>query len=123
MTSEATLIVQLARDGSVDRHLRADPPPSVVSGRVVLDHVAGGPGGRLGPPAAGEIVLSVLSPEAFTRDPQEVRDAVGSAEESEEPPVILVEAAEELREDELDAVLDAAGRAHRVVIVRVMADA
>jgi hypothetical protein len=37
--------------------------------------------------------------------------------------VILVEAAEELREDELDAVLDAAGRAHRVVIVRVMADA
>ena len=123
MRSEATLIVQLARDGSVDRHLREEPPPSVVSGRVVLDHILAGPGGRLGPPEAGEVVLSVLSPEAFARDPQEVKDAVGGAEESDEPPVILVEAAEELREDELDAVLDAADLAQRVVILRVMADA
>jgi hypothetical protein len=123
MRSEATLIVQLARDGSVDRHLREEPPPSVVSGRVILDHILAGPGGRLGPPEAGEVVLSVLSPEAFARDPQEVKDAVGGAEDSDEPPVILVEAAEELREDELDAVLDAADRAQRVVILRVMADA
>jgi hypothetical protein len=123
MRSEATLIVQLARDGSVDRHLREEPPPSVVSGRVILDHILAGPGGRLGPPEAGEVVLSVLSPEAFARDPQEVKDAVDGAEESDEPPVILVEAAEELREDELDAVLDAADRAQRVVILRVMADA
>jgi hypothetical protein len=123
MRSEATLIVQLARDGSVDRRLREEPPPSVVSGRVILDHILAGPGGRLGPPEAGEVVLSVLSPEAFARDPQEVKDAVDGAEESDEPPVILVEAAEELREDELDAVLDAADRAQRVVILRVMADA
>jgi hypothetical protein len=123
MRSEATLIVQLARDGSVDRHLREEPPPSVVSGRVILDHILAGPGGRLGPPEAGEVVLSVLSPEAFARNPQEVKDAVDGAEESDEPPVILVEAAEELREDELDAVLDAADRAQRVVILRVMADA
>jgi hypothetical protein len=123
MRSEATLIVQLARDGSVDRRLREEPPPSVVSGRVILDHILAGPGGRLGPPEAGEVVLSVLSPEAFARDPQEVKDAVGGAGESDEPAVILVEAAEELREDELDAVLDAADRAQRVVILRVMADA
>jgi hypothetical protein len=122
MTNEASLIVQLARDGAVDRHLRADPPPSVVNGRVVLDHIAGAPGGRLGPPEAGEIVLSVLSPEAL-RDRQEVRDAVSGAENGDEPPVIVVEAAEELREDELDAVLDAADGARRVVILRVMADA
>jgi len=37
--------------------------------------------------------------------------------------VIIVEAAEEVREDELAAVLDAADRAGRTVIVRVMADA
>ena len=37
--------------------------------------------------------------------------------------VIIVEAAEELREDELAVVLDAADRADRVVILRVMADA
>jgi hypothetical protein len=121
MTSEPSLIVQLARDGAVDRSLRADPPSAVVSGRVVLDHIAAGPGGRLGPPEAGEIVLSVLSPEAL-RDPQEVRDAVSGAEDSDEPPVIVVEAAEELREEELDTVLDAADRADRVVILRIMAD-
>ncbi len=122
MRSEATLIVQLARDGLVDRQLRADPPPSLVDGRVVLDHIAGGPGGRLGPPAAGEIVLSVLSPEAL-RENQEVSDAVSGAGDGDEPPVILVEAAEELRQEELDAVLDAADHADRVVILRIMADA
>jgi hypothetical protein len=37
--------------------------------------------------------------------------------------VIVVEAAEYLREDEIAAVLDAADRADRVVILRVMADA
>jgi hypothetical protein len=123
MISEVALIVQLARDGSVDRHLGADPPPSVVSGRVVLEHIAGAPGGRLEPPAAGEIVLSVLSPEALRRDPAEVANAVAGAEDSDQPPVILVEAAEELREDELAAVADAAERAHRVVIMRIMGDA
>jgi hypothetical protein len=122
MRSEATVIVQLARDGLVDRQLRADPPPSVVDGRVVLDHIAGGPGGRLGPPAAGQIVLSVLSPEAL-RETQEVSDAVSGAGDGDEPPVIIVEAAEELRQEELDAVLDAAGRADRIVIVRIMANA
>jgi len=37
--------------------------------------------------------------------------------------VIIVEAAEELREEEIAVVMDAAARAHRRVIVRVMADA
>jgi hypothetical protein len=37
--------------------------------------------------------------------------------------VVIVEAAEELREDELSVVLDAAARAPRPVILRVMADA
>jgi hypothetical protein len=37
--------------------------------------------------------------------------------------VIIVQAAEELREEELGVVLDAAARANRRVIVRIMADA
>jgi hypothetical protein len=37
--------------------------------------------------------------------------------------VILVQAAEELREDELAVVLGAAVQARRLVILRVMADA
>jgi hypothetical protein len=123
MTSEPGLIVQLARDGAVDRSFRADPPPSVTGGQVLLDHVPGGADGRLVPPEAGEIVMSVLSPEALTREPDQIRDVIRRAPAGHEPLVIIVQAATELREEELAVVLDAAARARRHVIVRVMADA
>ncbi len=123
MAIEAGLIVQLPRDGAVDRNLRADLPPSVASGRVVLDHIAGQVGGRLGPPEAGKVVMSVLSPEALVREQQQVQDVIRRAAAGDEPLVIIVQAAEELREDELAVVLEAAARAHRLVILRVMADA
>jgi hypothetical protein len=121
MASEVRLILELARDGAVDRSVRAAPPPSVVSGRVVLDHFPSDADGRLEAPDAGTVVLSVLSPEAL-RERLEVEDVIGEADTGDEPPVIIVEAAEEVREDELSAVLDAAERAQRVVILRVMAD-
>jgi hypothetical protein len=123
MAIEASLIVQLPRDGAVDRHLRADLPPSIASGRVVLDHVAGQDAGRLGPPGAGQVVMSVLSPEALIRERQQVQDVIRRAAAGGEPLVITVQAAEELREDELAVVLEAAARAQRRVILRVMADA
>jgi hypothetical protein len=123
MISEASLIVQLPRDGALDRHLRTAPPPSVTSGRVALEHVAGDVEGRLGPPEAGEVVMSVLSPEALIREGQQVQDVVRHAARADEPLVIIVQAAEELREDELAAVLAAAAHTHRRVILRVMADA
>lgn len=123
MTSEAGLIVQLPRDGSVDRHFRADPPPSVASGRVVLDHITAEADGHLGPLEVGQVVMSVLSPEALTRNRQQVRDVVHRAAASDKPLVIIVQAADELREDELAVVLAAAAHTHRRVILRVMADA
>jgi hypothetical protein len=122
MTSEPSIIVQLPRDGALDRQLHAYPPPSLASGQVVLDHVLAGPDGRLEPPEAGEIVMSVPSPEAL-RQPSEIRDVIRQAPARHEPLVIIVEAAEELREEELAVVVDAAERAHRQVIIRVMADA
>ena len=122
MAKEVGLIVELTRDSEVDRNVRADLPPSIKSGRVALDHIEADDLGRLSPPPAGEVVLTVLSPEALRRDPQVVRDAIAQAD-FDQPPVIVVEAAEYLREDEIAAVLDAADRADRVVILRVMADA
>jgi hypothetical protein len=123
MASEPALILQLPRDGAVDHQFRTDPLPSVVSGQVVLDHVQREDDGRLAPPEAGEIVMSVPSPEALRREPEEVRDAIDRASDNHEPLVIIVEAAEEMREDELAAVLDAAPLTSRRVIVRIMADA
>jgi hypothetical protein len=122
IANEPSVIVQLPRDSAIDHELRAYPLPSVASGQVVLDHVQPGPDGRLEPPEAGEIVMSVLSPEAL-REQSEVRDVIRQAPAEHEPLVIIVEAAEELREDELAVVVDAAERAHRRVIIRLMADA
>ena len=117
MTTEGVFIVQLPRGSAVERNWAEELPPSIASGRVVLEHFAGE-----GPPEAGEVVLSVLSPEAL-RDRQQVCDAIDQAPDEGEPLVVIVEAAEYLREDELAVVLDAAKRSRRLVILRVMADA
>lgn len=122
MANPVRVIVQLARDGAVDRYLRAEPPPTLASDQVVLDHIEVDPPGDIGPPEAGVVVMSVLSPEGL-RDAQEVRDAVRQAEAGDGAVTIVVRAAEELREDELAVVLDAARRADRLVILRIIADA
>jgi hypothetical protein len=123
MTSDTVVIVQLPRGSTVDQYLRTYPPPSLASGRVVLDQVAAEPDGRLGPLETGEVVMSVLSPEALTRDQQQVQDVIRHAAAGTGPLVIIVQAAEELREDELAVVLDAAAHARRDVVLRVMAGA
>jgi hypothetical protein len=46
MISENRLIVQLPRGGAVDRHFRADPPPSVTSGRAGAPSMTGQAIGR-----------------------------------------------------------------------------
>jgi hypothetical protein len=117
MASNGVLIVQVPRGGAVDRNWAEERPPSIASGRVVVEHFAGE-----GPPEGGDVVMSVLSPEALRSDSQLVRDVIGQAPAGE-PPVIIVEAAEYLREDELAAVLEAADSAQRPVILRVLADA
>jgi hypothetical protein len=122
MTTETVLIIQVPRDGAVDRSWATDPPPSIASAEVAVSRLPSD-AGSIGPPQAGEVVMSVLSPEALTRDQEEVREVVRQTADSGEPLVILVEAAEYLREDELAVVLDAAVQARRLVILRVMADA
>jgi hypothetical protein len=79
--------------------------------------------GVLEAPAAGQVVLSVPSPEALEREAGEVRRVIGQAGTGVEPLVVVVEAAEELREEELAAVLDAASHTSRAVILRIMRDA
>jgi hypothetical protein len=123
MADPVRVIVQLAPGSQVDRQLSVNPPPSVASGAVVLEHEEPGPGGRLGPPDGGEVVLSVLSPEALTREPEEVGAAVTRPADPHQPPVVIIEAAEELREEELAVLAGAAARADRVAILRIVADA
>jgi hypothetical protein len=119
---EPKLIIQLPRGGEVDRQLSAQAPPSVASGDVLIERGQTDSHGHLEPPVAGQVVLSVPSPEALEREAAEIRRVIGQAGTGTEPLVVVVEAAEELGEAEVAAVLNAAGRTSRAVILRIIRD-
>ena len=78
------------------------------------------PHGNLEGANAGEVVLSYPSPESLTREREEVHRVLAHAGTGTEPLVIVLEAAEELTDEELAVVLEGAGRAERPVILRVI---
>ena len=123
MANEPRLIIQLPRGGAVDRQLRTQAPQSVATGEVVVEVGPTDAEGRLEPPAAGQVVLSLPSPEALEREAGEIRRVIGHAGTGIEPLVVVLETADELREDELAALLDAATHTSRAVIVRIIGDA
>jgi hypothetical protein len=123
MANEPRLIIQLPRGGAVDRQLRTQAPQSVATGEVVVEVGPTDAEGRLEPPAAGQVVLSLPSPEALEREAGEIRRVIGQAGTGVEPLVVVLETADELREDELAALLDAATHTSRAVIVRIIGDA
>jgi hypothetical protein len=122
MAHQPRLIIQAPRGGAVDRQLSARAPRSVASGEVVVEVGPTDARGHLEPPAAGQVVLSVPSPEALAREPGEVRRTIAGAGTGTQPLVVVVEAAEELREDKLAVVLEAAGHTSRGVILRIIRD-
>jgi hypothetical protein len=114
------LIIQVPRDGPVDRQLSQDPPPSLSGAGVVVERVTADAEGTIDPPPAGEVVLSVPSPASLAREADEVRRVIDRAGTGVEPLVIEVEAAEEFLDEDLTPVIEAAQRASRPVIVRVI---
>jgi hypothetical protein len=114
------LIVQVPRGSAVERQLSEEAPESVVRGDVVVERGPVDAEGHLEPPAAGQVVLSVLSPEALRREADNISRVIEHAGTGVEPLVVVVEAAEELREDELAVVLEAAHQSPRPVILRVI---
>ena len=123
MAHQPKLIIQVARDSAVQRQLGTSPPQGLADGEVVVETGYTTADGHLEPSDAGTVVLSVPSPEALAREPDEVRQVLSHAGPGVEPLVVVVEAAEELRDDELAAVLEAADHAPRPVILRVLRDA
>ena len=118
MPHEARLIIQVARGGAVARQFECDPPDA----DIAIDTRPADANGRIEPTDAGQVVLSVPSPETLSREPDTVRRVIDAAGSGPEPLVVVVEAAEELRDDELAVVLDAARRTSRAVILRVVGD-
>ncbi len=120
MAEQPVLIVQVAGGGNVAVQLSAQPPPSVTGGDVVVEILAADDDDRLQAPPEGEVVLSLPSPEALRREAAEVRRVLERAGSGLEPLVVVVEAADELREDEMSVVLGAARHSPRPVILRVI---
>jgi hypothetical protein len=118
MAADPSLIVEVPSGGAVDRQLQRDTPP----GEVALVPLPADEAGRLEAPGAGQVVMSLLSPEALVRERDELVRVIDEAGTGDEPLVIVVEAAEELREDELAAILEPARRSRRSVILRIVGD-
>jgi hypothetical protein len=123
MASEQKLIIQLPRGSAIARQLSEDPPRSVASGEVVVQLGPADERGHLEAPSAGQVVLSLPSPEALERDAGAVRRAIGQSGTGVEPLIVVLEAAEQIREEELDVLLAAARHSSRAVIVRIIRDA
>jgi hypothetical protein len=96
---------------------------SVVSGEAVVEAGPADEAGALVPPDHGEVVLSVASPEALKRERDEVHRVISEAGRGVEPLVVVVEAAEVIRDEELAAVVRAAKQTARPVILRIIRDA
>jgi hypothetical protein len=116
------VIVQVPRGGAAHRALTEAPPPSVVTGAVVVEAETADDEGAIEAPAAGQVVISVPSPEELEHEAATVRRVLGQAGTGVQPLIVVVQAAEELREEELAAVLQGAAHTSRAVIVRVIRD-
>jgi hypothetical protein len=123
VANEPVLIIEVARDGAVDRQLRGEQPQTMAGGEVVVEAGPADEAGALVSPDHGEVVLSVPSPESLARERDEVQRVIGQAGQGVEPLVVVVEAAEEVRDEELAAVVHAAKQTNRPVILRIIRDA
>lgn len=117
MVRDDALIIEIAEGTALERSLRAD---FAERPEVVIVGLAPEAPGDLVVPQAGQVVLSVPSPEALAAEPNEIRRIIDRAGGGTEPLVIAVEEAESLREEELRPLLDATRDARRSVILRVM---
>ncbi|HEY2769392.1 MAG TPA: hypothetical protein VGI87_02445 [Solirubrobacteraceae bacterium] len=122
MARQPKLIIQVPRESRVELQLAADPPPSVANGDAFVEVGPADAEGKLEPPAAGQVVLALPSAEGLEREADTVHRVIGGAGAGTEPLVVVVDVAEELREEELAPLVEAAGRTARAVILRVIGD-
>lgn len=105
------------------RQLSERPPLALESAGVEVEPGETDAEGNLEPPYGGEVVLSYPSPESLSREADEVRRVLGVKRTSSDPPVVLIEAAEELTDQELRIVLEAARHTPPPLILRVIRNA
>ena len=124
MPTEPSLIIRVRQGSRLESQLRDSPPSLVGEGSVSLDPVAPPSSGAatIEPPNPGQVVYALPSPEGLVRERQELHDAISGAPHGVEPLVIVIEAGNELRDDELEAAVNAADTTSRPVILTVLRD-
>lgn len=122
MPKDQPVILLVPEGSDAHRTLRDEPPPSVAGGAVVVDPIPPiGGSGRIDPPTTGRVVFSLPSPEVLLRDADDVRRAVDLAPAGPEPTVVVLEAADTLREEHLALLVEAGARAPGPLVVAVLA--
>lgn len=119
MADEPTLIIQVPAGSAIEQQLRDRPPASLAADDVLVQTGPTDAEGVL-EAIAGEIVLSFPAPEELGRRPEELRQVLDRAGTGTAPLVVVIQAAEELLEEEAAPLVDAARRAPRTVILRII---
>jgi hypothetical protein len=115
---DPALILELPAGSALEQSLRRDSPDWLAD--VVIAGIQADQEGRIPAPLAGQVVLTVLSPETLPREAEEIRRVIDSEPDESEPAIVIVEEAEFLRADEMAPLLEASRRSPRSVILRVI---
>lgn len=110
----------MPRGSGVERQLREDPPSAAQQEGILVQTGPTDPEGNLEAITGGEVVLSVPGSESLEHQRDDIGRTIRQAGTGSEPLVIVVQAAELLRDEELAPVLAAAERARRPVILRII---
>jgi hypothetical protein len=117
--AEPTLIIQVPRGSELERQLRAQRPASLMADDVIVQTGATDAHGVL-EETAGEVVLAVPAPQELRRQAGELTRLLREAGAGTAPLVVVVQAGEELLEEEAAPLVSAARKARRPVILRVI---
>lgn len=112
MPDRPLLVIQVPSGSMLERQLASDPPASVADGSAVVQSAPTDAAGNLESIIGGEVVMSLPSPEALREG--DVAHVIRGAGPGSEPVVVVIEAAEELREQELAPLLAAARTARAI---------
>jgi hypothetical protein len=119
VAAEASLIVQVPRGSAIERQLRDDRPLSLSADDVIVETGRTDDHGNL-EELAGDVVLALPAPEELRRQATELTRVLDEAGPGSAPLVVVIEAGEELRDEEVAPLIEAARRAGRPVILRIM---
>src|ERR1700730_8738661 len=107
MAVEPSVIVQVPHGSAIEQQLRDRPPPSLDAEDVIVETGRTDAAGGLDE-SAGDVVLALPAPEELRRQSTELARVLDQAGPGTAPLVVVLEAGEELREEEVAPLIEAA---------------